>query len=264
MSLEHITAEIQVLKISGQAITHGQDIVVKEVPVTLFLNNEEFVTLVCSPDHMEELAVGFLCSEGILREKTDLKNLTIRPDDGLIWVETLHSTGNEEKFLKRYITTCCGRGRASFYFINDAKGTVPVKSSLQLESSTILNLCSDFEKRAHLFHETGGAHGAALCSKTGIQLFYEDIGRHNAVDKIFGRCFLDEKPLSDKLLVFSGRVSSEILIKIARMEIPILVSRSAPTDLALQMAGELGITVAGFARGERMNIYTHPHRIRLS
>lgn len=94
-------------------------------------------------------------------------------------------------------------------------------------------------------------------------MLFEDIGRHNAVDKIFGYCFLNNIELKDKIMVFSGRVSTEILIKVARMGIPILVSRSAPTDLAINMADELGVTVVGFTRGERMNVYTHPERIRL-
>jgi FdhD protein len=92
---------------------------------------------------------------------------------------------------------------------------------------------------------------------------FEDIGRHNAVDKVFGRCFLEEVPTADKLMVFSGRVSSEILIKIARLGISILIARGAPTDLALEMAKELGVTVVGFARGDKLNIYTHGYRIKV-
>jgi len=240
---------------------NGDDVVVREVPVTLFLNDQEFVTLVCSPGELKELAVGFLCSEGVLQKPEDLKDISFNTQDGLIWVETEGSSPSEEMFLKRFITTCCGRGRASFYFINDARGAAPVQSELTVKPEEIFRLSNLLEESSSLFRNTGGAHSAALCSREGVVAFYEDIGRHNAVDKIFGRCFLEGIPLADKILVFSGRISSEILIKVAKMGIPMIVSRSAPTELAVNMALELGITVVGFAREGRLNVYTHSERV---
>lgn len=254
-------AKVCVTRVNKRENLVTEDWVVSEVPITLFLNNEELVTLVCSPDHLEELAVGFLCSEGILQQRTDLKDISIRPEHGLIWVETNGPTPAREGFLKRYLTTCCGRSRPSFYFLNDARGISTVTSSLAVSADLVLNFSQELEKSATLFQATGGTHGAALFSIEKHLLFYEDIGRHNAVDKIFGRCFLDGTELKDKLLAFSGRVSSEILIKVARMGIPILIARGAPTDLALKIAEEIGITVVGFVRGDRMNIYTHNERI---
>lgn len=245
----------------NSSFSAGNDIVVRETPVTLFLNDREFVTLVCSPGELKELAVGFLCSEGVLQKQEDLKNITIHEDDGLIWVETAGESPSGEMFLKRFITTCCGRGRASFYFINDARGVSPVTSDLRVTPRAILFLCDGLEQRSSLFRETGGVHSAALCTVEGVVAFYEDIGRHNAVDKIFGRCFLESIPLRDKILVFSGRISSEILIKVAKMGIPVIVSRSAPTELAVNLAEELGITAVGFAREGKFNIYTHPERV---
>lgn len=255
------TTTVMVKKVTGDRMATVEDEVAREVPVTLFLNDEELVTLVCSPGNLEELAVGFLCSEGILQRRTDLKDVFIRPEEGLIWVETSGPVPTRQHFLKRYITTCCGRGRSSFYFVNDTRGISPVTSPLAVRAGAILEFSRELEERAILFQATGGTHGAALYAGSQRLLLYEDIGRHNAIDKIFGRAFLDEMELKDKLLVFSGRVSSEILIKVARMGIPILIARGAPTDLALEMAKETGITVVGFARGERMNIYTHPERV---
>lgn len=239
-----------------------KDIVAEEAPYTLFLNDKEFVTLVCSPTHLRELAAGFLCSEGILNQPGDLKDITINMEDGIIWAETTSAPRAQGEFLKRYITSCCGRGRSSFYFINDARDIVPVQSPLRVTPAAMLRLAEELEDRASLFKATGGAHGAALCQGEKILLSFEDIGRHNAVDKIYGHCFLNQIKLSDKIIVFSGRVSSEITIKVARMGVPVLVSRSAPTSLGLEMAQELGITLAGFARGNKINIYTHPERIK--
>lgn len=254
---------VKLIKYTAGSLSPAEDEVVKEIPVTLFLNDEELVTLVCSPTHLKELAVGFLCSEGILKQREDLSGIAINHQEGLIWAETKNPPPAQNTFMKRFITTCCGRGRASFYFINDARDSSPVTSNLRVAPRSILTLAAGLEAGASLFKTTGGAHGAALCSGEEILMLFEDIGRHNAVDKIFGHCFLNNIELSDKIMVFSGRVSTEILIKVARMGIPILVSRSAPTHLALNMAEELGVTVVGFTRGERMNVYTHHQRIQL-
>ena len=125
----------------------------------------------------------------------------------------------------------------------------------------VWNLSDRLEEMSVLFQQTGGVHNAALCAPTEVILFYEDVGRHNAVDKIFGRAFLNGISLEDKILVFSGRVSSEIVIKVGKMGLPVIISRSAPTDLGIEMAEKLGITIVGFAKGERMNVYTYPERI---
>ena len=111
---------INIVKIKGDKILHTEDPIVREVPVTLFLNGREFVTMVCSPEGLEELAVGFLCSEGLLQSPEDLNNIQIDYENGTVHIEALEGE-SEKKFLKRNITSCCGRGRPVFYFVNDAK-----------------------------------------------------------------------------------------------------------------------------------------------
>ncbi|AEF93371.1 Protein fdhD [Desulfotomaculum nigrificans CO-1-SRB] len=251
---------IDIVKIKGDKIFRTQDTIVQEVPITLFLNGKEFVTLVCSPQNLEELAVGFLCSEGLLQSPDDLKDLKIDEEKGVIYVEAIEGEA-EGRFLKRYITSCCGRGRPIFYYVNDAKSMNKVTTNLLVTPGQVWDLSDRLEEMSVLFKETGGVHNAALCTPTEVILFYEDVGRHNAVDKIFGRAFLNDIPLEDKILVFSGRVSSEIVIKVGKMGLPMIISRSAPTSLGLEMAEKLGITVVGFAKGERMNVYTYPERV---
>ena len=259
--MDNLTCILTVTKINNGVAINEKDSVVHETPLTVFLNNGEFVTMVCSPQYLYELTVGFLCSEGILRDRQDLKSVKLEKEKGIILVETAKPVVEEERFMRRYITSCCGKGRSSFYFINDALGTKPVQGNTRITTQQIKNLAGELENRAIVFRTTGGAHGAGLCSTEEMLLFYEDIGRHNAVDKLFGKAFLDGINLDDKIMVLSGRISSEILIKTAKMGLPIIISRAAPTDLAVKMADELGITVVGFARGNRMNVYTHSDRV---
>ncbi|MDO7785670.1 formate dehydrogenase accessory sulfurtransferase FdhD [Desulforamulus aquiferis] len=249
-----------IVKIKGDKIIRTDDLIVREVPVTLFLNGKEFVTMVCSPEGLEELAVGFLCSEGLVQTPEDLIEVKVDSENGVIHVQASEGE-SEAKFLKRNITSCCGRGRPVFYFVNDAKSMNKITSNLLVSPGQVWDLSDRLEEMSVLFRQTGGVHNAALCAPTEVILFYEDVGRHNAVDKIFGRAFLNRIPLDDKILVFSGRVSSEIIIKVGKMGLPVIISRSAPTDLGLEMANKLGITVVGFAKGERMNVYTYPERI---
>ncbi len=257
-----LSKQVKIRRYCGDRLETCADEVAREAPVTLFVNDEELVTLVCTPDSLEELAVGFLCGEGMLAGPQDLLSIKVNTAEGLAWVETAPSAPVLEGFLKRHITTCCGKGRASFYFINDARGISPLTAGgFEISPAQIKSLAAALEEKAELFRSTGGAHGAAICRPEEVTAFFEDVGRHNAVDKAIGHCFLRNIPLADKAMVLSGRISSEILIKAARMGIPMIISRSAPTDLALQMAEELGVTIAGFVRDGRVNLYTHPGRI---
>jgi FdhD protein len=252
---------ITIVDAAGAA--ESEDVVVRETALTVNVNDKELATLVCSPVDLKYMAIGFLCAEGILLQRGDLRQITIDEEQGMAWVDTTRQENLGEKvFLKRYITPCCGRARASFYFAADAVLCKPVTSSLQVPLSVVLGLADQLQSCSHLFRRTGGVHGAALATQAGeILIFREDIGRHNTLDKIYGQCFLEEIPRDDKIVVFSGRVSSEIVLKIAKMGVPVLVSRSAPTDLALQLADDLGVTVVGFARGSNCSIYAHPERI---
>ena len=116
-------------------------------------------------------------------------------------------------------------------------------------------MSKEFGKKSDIFLETGGVHSCALCSQNEIIIFEEDIGRHNALEKILGKALMDNINLTDKIVLTTGRISSEIIKKIAKRSIPVLISRSAPTDVAIDIAKKLNITLIGFARGQRMNVY---------
>lgn len=257
-----MTGQISVMleKVTGPTRTRTEDVVVQETAITLYLNNTELVTLICSPMDLQELCYGFLYAEGMIASAADVASFSFNERDGLAWVETHRPVQAENNFLKRHVASCCGRGRASFYFVNDT-GIVPVKSDLRISTSAIASLREQVEHLSALFASTGGVHGAALSDGKRILCFFEDVGRHNALDKVTGWCLLGGVATRDKMLLFSGRISSEILVKSARLGVPVIVSRSAPTDLALELANQLDVTVVGFARGNRMNIYTRSERI---
>ncbi|TET25579.1 MAG: formate dehydrogenase accessory sulfurtransferase FdhD [Dehalococcoidia bacterium] len=251
---------LPLLRLTAESRSSIKDIVVREFPLTVILNNQEVVTLLCSPANLEYLALGFLFSEGLLKNKEEIKKIIVDDKRGVVRVETRESRELAQDVLfKRLITSGCGRG-ASFYNAADAAGQ-KVESKLQISAGAIFALVSDFQHRSQVYKTTGGVHSAALCDREKILVFSEDIGRHNAIDKIFGECLLQDIATKNRIIITSGRISSEILLKVAKRNIPLLISKSAPTNLGVKLASELGVTLVGFARGRRMNVYTHDRRV---
>ncbi len=258
--MEDKTERLNILRLTEDSVSEIDDTIVREFPLTIILNDQELVTMLCSPANQKELAVGFLYSEGLIETREEIKNVTLHEGTGVIRVET--TSGNElsrEALFNRLITSGCGRG-ASFYNVADITGK-KVESLLQVSVGEILALTRDFQHRSETFRSTGGVHSAALCDTNNVIVFNEDIGRHNALDKVFGECLIKDISTDDRLVITSGRISSEILLKVARRNIPILVSKSAPTNLGVNMANELGVTLVGFVRGKRANVYTNTWRI---
>ncbi len=250
-----------ILRITEQGRSQSEDAVVREFPLTIILNNQELVTLLCSPTDLKYLAIGFLTSEGLLKSKDEIKKIIVDDRRGVVRVETKEGKDLANELLfKRLITSGCGRG-ASFYSAADAQGRLKVESQTSISAPKVFALIKEFQHRSQLYRTTGGVHSAALCDTEGILVFSEDIGRHNAIDKIFGECIFRDIPTDDRMIITSGRISSEILLKIAKRNIPILISKSAPTNLGLRLANDLGVTLIGFVRGQRMNVYTNGWRI---
>lgn len=239
------------------------DEVVTEVPLTLKVDREEFATLVCTPTYLEELVIGFLASEGIIRTLEDIDQLSLDESRGYAHVELkVKKHTGKDWHQKRFIASCCGKSR-QFYFHNDARTAKTILSRDTIAAEQCIRLMRELQEGSADFHKTGGLHNAALCSTDELIITRSDIGRHNALDKIYGYCIQHRIPLKGKLLAVSGRISSEILLKAAKIGVGLLLSKSAPTELALNLADDLGITVVGFLRGDAFNVYTHSERIVL-
>jgi len=253
-----------VLKISANRHAWEEDEIVTEYPLTIFLNDEEFATIVCTPANLEEMTIGFLAAEGAIKSCAEIKQLSIDEAQGLAYVDLHRKTMIQQSFYsKRRITSCCGKSRQSFYFFSDARTAKPVQTTITVTAEQCMRLMEKLQSSSEIHRLTGGVHNAALCTPDEIVLLYSDIGRHNALDKIYGECLRKNLATSDKILVFSGRISSEVLLKAAKIGAGIILSKSAPTELALNLAEELNITAVGFIRGGKMNVYTHPERIQL-
>ncbi|NLY56645.1 MAG: formate dehydrogenase accessory sulfurtransferase FdhD [Firmicutes bacterium] len=260
--LKELVAVRQVVSYRGDEVFTTEDYLISEVPITLEVNGKEFVTLLCTPLMLEELVVGFLFTESLIKKKSDLVSFEADLEKQRVKVELAGKNLLAEKLYgKRTITTGCGRGTI-FYHVADSLGTAKNESQVRVSADRISELMRVWQETKGLFLLTGGVHAAAIGDAEGkLLVLAEDIGRHNAVDKVLGRAVLEEWDLSDKIIMTSGRISSEMLIKAAKARLPIVVSRSAPSELALAIADELGVTVAGFARGRRLNVYTATWRI---
>ncbi len=252
-----------ILKISGTTVEEAIDEVASELPVKLILNNEQLVTLLCTPAGLEELAVGFLLSEGLLCDKSAIKKLEVIERDAAVRIELSGLPADWGKmFEKRTISSGCGKGVTFTSYRMDADNRIEFTGRL-ISLDDIRKLLTKFRNISTLYLETGGVHSAALSDGKDILFFSEDIGRHNAVDKLIGKAFLQSVPVENKILLTSGRVTSEIMTKAGRNRFPVLISRAAPSCMAVNYAEDMGITLVGFARGDRMNIYSWPNRIKI-
>lgn len=237
--------------------------VAREILLTIFLNGKELVTLLCSPKDMKYLVVGFLVSEGLLKSKEQIKKIEVDEWEGVVRVETDNVIEPDSRFFsKRLITSGCGAG-AAFYSVADV-GIAKVETRMQISPAEVIALVKDFQLRSELYLSTHGVHSAAFCDSKNVLIFNEDIGRHNAIDKIFGKCLLEEIATADRAILSSGRVSSEIMHKVARRGIPIVISISAPTSLGVKVAENYGITLIASAKGKKFDVYTNDWRVTSS
>ncbi|RAV12681.1 formate dehydrogenase accessory sulfurtransferase FdhD [Paenibacillus contaminans] len=255
------TVKWTIHKYGGGTFTEIDDEIAAELPLTIRLDGEEFATIVCTPSDLTDMTIGFLASEAVIRRMDDIAGLRLDESRGFVDVElTRKQSIGKDYYAKRFIGSCCGKSR-QFYFHNDVRTAKTVMTRLQISPEQCFDLMAKLQNGSAGFQRTGGLHNAGLCTPDELLAARTDIGRHNALDKIFGHMLRNGIPAADKALAFSGRISSEVVLKTAKIGAGILLSKSAPTDLALELAHDLGITAVGFIRSGSMNVYTHPERI---
>ena len=223
--------------------------VVREQPLTVYVNGERFLTLLCSPFDLEPLVLGYLWMEKVIAGLDEVTALEVSEVDGRAEV-----TLTEPVTLptERILTSGCGGG---ITFRIDPRLFPRVRSTLKVKPEALVARLHDLLRDAVHYHASRGIHGAALADADRVLLIAEDVGRHNAVDKLKGLALLRGLPTDDRILLSTGRVSSEMLLKAARMGVPLIASRTSPTEMAVALAEQLGITVAGYVRGDALNLY---------
>jgi FdhD protein len=253
------TEKVPAIEITGNNRKEVTDTVVREYSFSLFLNGKELVTLLCSPTGLDYLIAGYLFSQEIIKSRDDIIEINLDETKGRAEVTTIARAMSDVPQSKRLIGSSGAREVQNYSGLSNT--ITPVESRLKVPANRIFDLISEFIRKSELFKDTGGVHSAAICSLERFTCYSDDIGRHNAVDRVIGECIMKNIPREDKLLLTSGRISSEILLKAARAGIPIAISKSAVTDSAIKYADKFGITLAGFVRGQRMMVYATSSRI---
>ncbi|NWF99214.1 MAG: formate dehydrogenase accessory sulfurtransferase FdhD [Nitrospirae bacterium] len=247
--------EKKILKYKDNSVIETIDYIAVEKKLQVVINGKEIVSFFCTPLQVRELVIGFLLTEGILKGHFCAESLSINYGDEITVNITLDGEIEERQMT---ITSGCVGGVT----FSAKKELNRISDNFVLNAETLKKLFIDFNQRAELFRMTGCVHGAAIADRDGIIYFSEDIGRHNAVDKIIGCCILENIPFPEKILMASGRLSSEIVTKAGKWGIPVISSRTSPTSRAVEIAEKAGITLVGFVRGDRFNIYSNSHRIK--
>jgi FdhD protein len=233
--------EVNLTRIKGNKREEISDLVARETTFTILLNRKKLVTLNCSPEKYKYLGLGFLYTSGILQKKEDVISLDINEKQGLMDIKIKGVSLSPEDIINSNLWI------GSYQQPEEQEETLlSIDTSLKISSNFIYSLISEMQGRANFFKLTGGVHSCALVDKQGsIILFSEDISRYNTIDKILGEAFVKDISTEDKIILTSCRITSGILKK------------------AIELAKRVGVTLAGFVRGERMNIYTHPERIEV-
>ena len=249
------------VRLDGELSERVKDEVVVEDQVELYVNDILHAVFTCSPYEIRELVVGHLLTDGTIRNTEEVTSLEISKGSAHVHLAKKHALPSQKK--PRLISTSCVSGTLKIpphLLIRAQKAKSD--ASFRLRSQTIFEAAKTLNSKASIFRRTGGTHACALFDENRRVLsFSEDIGRHNAVDKVIGRAALEGGSFARTMLAITGRITFEMAVKAATMAIPVIVSISAPTDKAVKTAEMFGLTLIGFARATRFNIYTYPDRI---
>jgi FdhD protein len=234
--------------------------VVQERPLTLFLNAREIVTMMTIGDHPDLLAVGYLLNQNMLRADDEITAIEYEADIQTVVVRTPRQTDFEAKLKKKVQTSGCAQGTV-FGDLMEAFDTVALSKSARLKTSWLYALTRKINTEPSLYLKAGAIHGCVLCQEDRPLVYMEDVGRHNAVDKIAGYMFLNRIAPDDKIFYTTGRLTSEMVIKTVKMGIPILASRSGFTAWGVDLARKADLTLIGRARGKRFVALAGEHRL---
>lgn len=254
---EGLTTNLTGIDASGAEISLP---VVTEKPLTIFLNRREIVTSMTIGDHPEALAAGFLFNQNMLHHKDEIAAIDYDPEIDVVVVRTHDETDFEDKLKKRIQTSGCAQGTI-FGDVMDRFERINLSGDAVLRTTALIALSKAINTAPSLYLKAGAIHGCVLARGAEPLIYVEDIGRHNAVDKIAGMMLMDEISAEDKIFYTTGRLTSEMVLKTAMMGIPILVSRSGFTEAGVRLARQANMTLIGRAKGSRFVALSAAERI---
>jgi len=257
-----LTFEVEALNERGEALPTP---IAGENPLTLYVDKREVVTLMTLGQAPEALAIGYLRNQRLLRSVDEIAEVQVDWETDSVAITTRKPTAAaakkmKDKMKKRTVTTGCGQGTV-FGDLMEEIDAIKLRDDVKLPEDTLYALLDAVRRHETIYKSAGAVHGCALAnSKSEILYFVEDVGRHNAVDAIAGRMWLDRVDGSDKIFYTTGRLTSEMVIKSAQMQIPFLVSRSGLTQMGYEIAKKVGITMIGRAVNKHYLLFTGKHR----
>ena len=254
---DRLTKEIDGINEAGETIKLP---VVNEEPLTIYLNKQEIVTAMTLGDMPDLLAVGYLLNQNMLKENDVISEVAYDEELQVVIVRTKRKTNYEKKLEKKIRTSGCAVGTVYGDIMNDFS-SINLSKTTKIKTSWIYSISKKVNNRPSLYLKAGALHGCVLCKKNSPLIYVEDVGRHNAIDKIAGWLFLNKEDASDKIFYTTGRLTSEMIIKTVQMGIPILISRSGFTESGVALAKQAGLTLIGRAKGKRMVIANGIERV---
>jgi len=269
------------IEYDGERATAVTRPVIAETPWALYVEKREWVTFMCSPIGLHQLALGFLLSEGVIAGLEDVWQLKVYLDEDRVYIYFPEAGLNGELALptcaeaggsidvrlrhaapdrpeRRTLTSGCGGG---ITFDDLAGDRPPLQSDRQITAAQVASLMRQLNESATLYRTSRGVHISALSDGERLLVQAEDVGRHNTLDKIRGACMLDGIATHDRILLSSGRISSEMIVKARKMGAPIVISRTSPTAISIRLAREWNMTLIGYVRGRQMRVYTGAERV---
>ena len=249
--------------VSARKAEKTTDYVAEEKPLHIFLNRTRYVTIFCSPSNLKELAVGHVISEGIVKSMAEIEAIELKEKEGVCKLNLRADVKIDERLklsrhFSRVIFSACGSDMPYQPSLKLGK----IKSDLKVKAETVSNCVNRLNFIAETFRKTGGVHVAAIYESDGtLVTFAEDVGRHNAVDKVIGSCIMKEIDVGNCFLALSGRLTGDVVLKAAKTGMPVVASLAAAIDSGVAVAKDVGLTLVGFVRGRRMNVYSFSERI---
>jgi FdhD protein len=257
--------EVSRINVRDKTVEQRTDYVSEDTPIHIFINKHHYGTILCSPSQLKEMVIGHLLAEGLLKSTSEIEELTIEKDGKCIVtlkpdIDAEQRISTSQRFARIIVSSC---GAPNYRSLSEVIKSLPKMNMTLTVAANVLSECvKQLNFAAEEFRKTGGVHVAALYTADGNRVaLAEDVGRHNAIDKVIGSAATNNVDFTELFLALSGRLTGDIVLKAARTKIALIASLSAAINSGLETAKLTKITLVGFVRGKRMNVYTHPERI---